>query len=87
MINHIDVYLNEKKSLQETDWERDAADIEKLMGCSIDGNHDVDGYSVDAAYLLWKCGHSPQMIYGIFKRKISYADIEKLSKMLPQVRS
>lgn len=43
-------------SNQERDWLRWVADVERGLGCSLDGDQDVDGFSLGFAYEAWKGG-------------------------------
>ena len=45
-----------RSSPTERAWERFWAKCEKLLGHSLDGNDDTDGYSIDGAYAAFDAG-------------------------------
>ena len=57
--DHAAVWAHESAACEPTPWERWIAAVEVLLGHSADGEHAVDGYSLDGFYDLWKAGASP----------------------------
>lgn len=57
---HQDLWRSENYVDQsERAWLRWVKQVERLLGHSIDGNQDTDGYSLDFAYEAWKTDQSP----------------------------
>ena len=46
-------------SPQERAWEKWTKQVERLMGHSLDGNQDTDGYSLDYALVLFEEDYTP----------------------------
>jgi hypothetical protein len=68
-MNHLEFAAAESAALSTSPWERWAARVEGILGHSLDGNQDEDGYSMDEAYEVWESGESPQAFaYCIYTR-------------------
>lgn len=52
-------------------WHRFCAAVEKLLGCSLDGNQDEDGFCLDMAHDAWKAGKSPGAYFATIKRPVA----------------
>lgn len=50
----------EAAGLDDTAWERWTARAEKILGHSLDGNQELDGYSLDFAFDAFKAGTSAE---------------------------
>lgn len=46
-------------SREEARWERWVNEVERLLGHSLDGDQEIDGYSLDGALDLFKSGMKP----------------------------
>lgn len=57
-VNHMEFAQAESDSLKATAWEKWCTELETLMGHSMDGDSEADGYSMDEAYEMWESGHT-----------------------------
>lgn len=59
---HLSLWHSETyESPSERQWLTWVNKVEKLVGHSIDGNQDCDGYSIDFAYSCWEAGDSAEL--------------------------
>ena len=59
-MNHLEFAAHESRSLAPTRWESWVKAAERIVGHSLDGDRDTDGYCLDDAYTAWERGSSPQ---------------------------
>lgn len=57
--DHATIWNYESAACAPTAWERWVGEVETLLGHSADGDHRVDGYSLDGFYEAWEAGMSP----------------------------
>lgn len=68
-MDHLEFAAAESAGLLTSDWERWASKAEGILGHSLDGDHDEDGYSLDEAYDVWQEGESAgAFAYSIYTR-------------------
>lgn len=58
-MNHLDFAALEAKALEPHPWDLWIVEAERLAGHDLDGDDDVDGYSLDAAHDAFEDGESP----------------------------
>jgi hypothetical protein len=56
---HVELGMHESAACEPDAWERWIASVERLLGHGADGDHDIDGYSLDGYYLAWERGLKP----------------------------
>lgn len=71
-MNHLEFAKSESDALVPTDWEKWCTHLETLMGHSIDGDSETDGYSMDEAYEMWEQGHSVYAVSYAFRSRGQY---------------
>ena len=81
-MNHMEFAALESAALTPNAIEVALAKIETIIGHDIDGSQDVDGYSLDAAYDLLKCGHTPHQVVDIFRQKPRCATIDTICALV-----
>ena len=52
-MDHMEFAALESAALEPTDWDIWAAQVETIIGHSLDGDQVTDGYSMDYAYDTW----------------------------------
>ncbi len=58
---HLELWVSENRvSKSEMSWNRWTNRAEKLFGHNLDGDQDIDGYSLDYAYKAWQDGLTPK---------------------------
>lgn len=59
MTDHLDFAASKSTALEPTDCERWLARVERLVGHSLDGDQEKDGYSLDFCVDMFKAGKRP----------------------------
>ena len=73
---HLYVGAFESRSADDTRLEYQCGLVERMLGGFLDGDQNIDGYSIDATYLLLKAGMRPGAIYSFFiKQKPTWAQV------------
>lgn len=71
-MNHLEFAKSESDALIPSDWEKWCGHLETIMGHSIDGDSEEDGYSMGEAYEMWKAGHSVHAVSYAFRSRGQY---------------
>jgi len=59
-MNHLEFAAMESAALEETPWEKWCSKVEQILGHDLDGDDDVDGYSLDDAFAIYERGDKPE---------------------------
>lgn len=69
-MNHLEFAAEEAAGLLESPWERWVNAVTIALGHDLDGDHTVDGYSLDEAYKAWAKGATvPQYVDQVIRRR------------------
>lgn len=58
-MNHLDFAALESRALEPHPWDIWIEEAERLAGHDLDGDDDIEGYSLDAAHDAFEAGQSP----------------------------
>ncbi len=66
-MNHLEFATHESIQLAPTPAERFFGDVEAILGHSLDGDEERDGYSIDGALEAYRRGLSPEEYVAIIR--------------------
>lgn len=69
-MNHLEFAALESKALEPHPWDFWIEAAEQLAGHELDGDDDVDGYSLDAAHDAFERGITPEAYVASIKRPV-----------------
>jgi hypothetical protein len=68
-MNHLEFAALEARALKPHPWDRWIERAELLAGHDLDGDDDVDGYSLDAAHDAFESGMSPETYVAAIRQR------------------
>lgn len=71
-MNHFEISVLESKAIVASPWEHWAARVEELLGHDLDGDQEIDGFSIDTALDMYEDGHSPEIVAEWFQAHSNY---------------
>jgi hypothetical protein len=55
-MTHLEFHRLEMEALKPSSFEIWATRVESILGHNLDGDQEIDGYSLDGAYVSWESG-------------------------------